>query len=77
VEKIIESLSQNERKIIPYLKEKNVEEISKKSKLDKISVLRSLDYLENTHYILLRILPTVCGYQFFSLDVHCFYSWMY
>jgi len=46
-EKIIESLSQNEKKIIPYIREKSVEEISKKSKLDKISVLRALDYLEN------------------------------
>jgi len=51
MEKIIESLSQNERKIIPYLKEKNVEEISKKSKLDKTSVLRALDYLENKNII--------------------------
>jgi phenylalanyl-tRNA synthetase alpha chain len=51
VEKIIESLSQNERRIIPYLKEKNVEEISKKSKLDKTSVLRALDYLENKKVI--------------------------
>jgi phenylalanyl-tRNA synthetase alpha chain len=51
VEKIIESLSQNERKIIPYLREKNVEEISKKSKLDKTSVLRALDYLENKNII--------------------------
>lgn len=47
MEKIIESLNQNERKIIPYIKEKDIEEISKKSKLDKTSVLRALDYLEN------------------------------
>lgn len=54
VDKIIESLSQNERKIIPYLREKNVEEISKKSKLDKTSVLRALDYLENKKVIKLN-----------------------
>ncbi len=47
MEKIIESLNQNERKVIPYIREKDVEEISKKSKLDKTSVLRALDYLEN------------------------------
>ncbi|MFH1365535.1 MAG: phenylalanine--tRNA ligase subunit alpha [archaeon] len=51
MEKLIESLSQNERRIIPYLREKSVEEISKKSKLDKTSVLRSLDYLENKKII--------------------------
>jgi phenylalanyl-tRNA synthetase alpha chain len=53
MENLIESLSQNERRIIPYLKEKNVEDISKKSKLDKISVLRALDYLENKKIITL------------------------
>jgi len=46
-EKIIESLSPNERKIIPFLKEKEVSDICKKSSLDKTSVLRSLEYLQN------------------------------
>lgn len=46
-EKLIESLSPNEIKILPYLKEKNVEEISRNAKLDKTSVLRALDYLGN------------------------------
>ncbi len=46
-EKLIESLSPNERKILPFIEEKNVEEICKKSNLDKVSVLRALEYLQN------------------------------
>ncbi len=45
-EKIIESLSPHERKILPHLDD-NIIEICKKSNLDKISVMRSLEYLEN------------------------------
>lgn len=45
--KIIESLSLNEKKVIPYLEEKHLQEICKKSNLDKVSVLRALDYLQN------------------------------
>jgi phenylalanyl-tRNA synthetase alpha chain len=44
--KLIESLSPNEKKILPYLNEK-INEICKKSNLDKTSVLRSLEYLQN------------------------------
>jgi phenylalanyl-tRNA synthetase alpha chain len=47
INKVIESLSPNEGKILSYLKEKNIEEIVKKSGLDKTSVLRALDYLGN------------------------------
>lgn len=46
-EKILESLSPNEKKILPYLEEKNLNEICKKSNLNKISVIRSLEYLKN------------------------------
>lgn len=46
IEKIIESISPNERKIIPFLEEKKISEICKKSNLDKVSVLRSLEYLQ-------------------------------
>ncbi len=46
-QKIIESLSPNERKVLPHLDEKNIQEICKKSNLDKISVTRSLEYLED------------------------------
>jgi phenylalanyl-tRNA synthetase alpha chain len=45
-EKIIDSLSPNEIKILPYLKE-NIEKIIQNSKLDRTSVLRALEYLEN------------------------------
>ena len=47
---IIESLSPNERKIIPYLKE-GIEEICKKTNLNKVSVIRALEYLQNKEII--------------------------
>ncbi len=47
IKKIIESLSPNERRILPHLKEKNISEIAKKSNLDKVSVVRALEYLQN------------------------------
>ena len=46
IKKIIESLSPHERKIVPYL-DKNINEICKKSNLDKVSVIRALEYLKN------------------------------
>ena len=54
ISKIIESLSPNERKILQYIKEKNIIEICKKSNLDKTSVVRALEYLQNKN--ILRIL---------------------
>jgi phenylalanyl-tRNA synthetase alpha chain len=45
--KIIESLSPHERKILPYIDSGDVVEICKKSNLDKVSVLRALDFLGN------------------------------
>lgn len=47
INKVIESLSPNERKILPHLEERDVNKISKKSNLDKVSVLRSLEFLQN------------------------------
>jgi len=47
INRILESLSPNERRILPHLEEKNVAEICKKSNLDKVSVIRSLEYLKN------------------------------
>jgi len=47
IERILESLSPNERKILPYLEEKSLVDICKKASLDKVSVLRSLEYLKN------------------------------
>ncbi|MEM3405355.1 MAG: phenylalanine--tRNA ligase subunit alpha [Candidatus Pacearchaeota archaeon] len=45
--KIIESLSPNERKILPYIEEKNFSTIVEKSKIDKTSCLRALQFLSN------------------------------
>lgn len=45
-QKIINSLSPHERKILPYIEEK-VTDICKKAGLDKVSVIRSLEYLQN------------------------------
>lgn len=47
INKALESLSLNEKKILPHIEEKDINTISKKSNLDKISVLRSLEYLQN------------------------------
>ena len=53
--KIIESLSPNERKIIPFLKEGSMEGVAEKSELDKTSVLRSLEFLSNKKIVEFRI----------------------
>ncbi len=53
IQKLSESLSQNERKIIPYLKE-DITQICKKTNLDKVSVLRALEYLKNKGIIKLE-----------------------
>jgi len=45
-EKLIQSFSPNERKILPFIEEP-IEEICLKSGLDLVSVLRSLEYLQN------------------------------
>lgn len=51
LKKLSESLSPNERKILPYIKEEKISEICKKSNLDKVSVLRALEYLKNKKII--------------------------
>jgi len=51
IKKLIESLTPNERKILPHLEEKKINEICKKSNLDKVSVLRALGYLQNKKVI--------------------------
>ena len=51
MEKLIDSLSPNEKKILPFLEEKNISEISKKSNVDKTSVIRALEYLQNKKII--------------------------
>jgi len=45
--KIIESLSPNEKRILPFLEEKNINNLCRKTNLDKVSVIRSLGYLQN------------------------------
>lgn len=47
ITKTIESLSPNERKILPYIDSGDVNEICIKSSLDKTSVLRALNYLRD------------------------------
>ena len=47
IDKAIESLNPNERKILPHLEERDINKISKKSNLDKVSVLRALEFLQN------------------------------
>lgn len=51
LEKTLDSLSPNERKILPHLEEKDINEICKKTNLDKISVIRSLEYLKSKKII--------------------------
>lgn len=55
INRILESLSPNERKILPHLEERNITEICKKSNLDKVSVIRSLEYLKNKGLVILAI----------------------
>ena len=47
---LIQSLSPNERKIIPYLRG-GIEEICKKANLNKVSVTRALEYLQNKRIV--------------------------
>ena len=53
IKRLIESLSPNERKILPYLGE-NIEKICEKSELDNTSVLRALEYLQNKKVVELK-----------------------
>ena len=51
INKLIESLSPNERKVLPHIKENNLGEIAKKSNLDKTAVMRVLEFLQNKKII--------------------------
>jgi len=55
MQKLIESLSVNEKKIIPYIEERSISEICKKSNLDKVSVLRALEYLDHKKIVKFKI----------------------
>lgn len=50
IQKLIESLSPNEKKILPHLGDKIID-ICKKSNLDNTSVMRSLEYLQNKEIV--------------------------
>ena len=54
VQKLIESLSPNEIKILPHIKEKNINDINKKTELDKTSIVRSLEFLSNKGLVRLK-----------------------
>lgn len=54
MEKLIESLSPIEKKVLLNLEEKNINEICKKSNLDKTTVLRALEYLEKKQVVKLN-----------------------
>jgi len=47
IQKTIESLSPNERAIIPYLNEKTLENIDKQIDIGKTAILRALEFLSN------------------------------
>ncbi len=64
-QKIIESISPNEKKILPHLGNK-VEDICKKSNLDKTSVIRALEYLQNKQIVKINYIKT----QIIELDVN-------
>ena len=50
IERVAESLSPHELKILPYLEEQIID-ICKKTNLDKVSVLRALEYLQNKEIV--------------------------
>jgi len=47
IKKLVESLSPNERKILPHIQNNKIDDICKKSNLDKTTVLRFLEYLQS------------------------------
>lgn len=51
----MESLSPNERRVLSHLDEKKIGDICKKSNLDKVSVLRSMDYLQAKELIKINL----------------------
>jgi phenylalanyl-tRNA synthetase alpha chain len=55
---IIESLSINERRVLPFLNEKSITKIAKASGLEEVAVMRALEYLNNKKIINLKISST-------------------
>jgi len=54
IQKIIESLSPNERAIIPYLSEKTLNKIDKQINLNKTAILRALEFLSNKQAVVIK-----------------------
>ncbi len=54
IQKIIESLNPTERKILPYLREGNIEDIEEQTNLDKVGIHRALEFLSNKGIIKLN-----------------------
>ncbi|MDD5193130.1 MAG: phenylalanine--tRNA ligase subunit alpha [Candidatus Nanoarchaeia archaeon] len=54
IDRIVESLSPNEIKILPFLKEHNLIKITEKSGLDNTSTLRALEFLSNKKIVELK-----------------------
>lgn len=55
IKKIVDSLSPNERKIVPFIQESDMESVSEKADLDKTSTLRALEFLSNKGIIKIKI----------------------
>ena len=55
IKKIVDSLNPNERKIIPFIQESNIESVSEKAELDKTSTLRALKFLSNKGIVKIKI----------------------
>src|SRR3989344_882559 len=53
-EKIVESLNPHERKTLPLLDEKNIDALSKKTDLDKASIIRALEFLSNKKLVIIK-----------------------
>jgi len=51
IQRIVESLSPNEREIIPFLNEKTLSNIDKKTELGETAILRALEFLSNKKII--------------------------
>jgi phenylalanyl-tRNA synthetase alpha chain len=51
IQKVIDSLSPNEKKIMPYLKDPSMEVIDQKTLLGKTAILRSLEFLSNKNIV--------------------------
>jgi len=58
MQELIESLSPNERAIVPYLDKKDMDEIADAVEMNKAGVLRSLEFLSNKEVLKLNIKKT-------------------